>query len=182
MSVRVIGGVYGGRTLDTPNGQTTHPMGERIRNAIFNSLGANLADATVLDAFAGTGALGIEALSRGAKSAVFVERDKIAQNCIQNNLSALQILNGQLIKAPIGAWLNSYIGQPFTIIFADPPYYDPQPKILQKLTQLLTPGGTLVVSWPDTLKAPELIGVDNIFDRTYAGAHILMYKNAAPNS
>lgn len=178
MNIRVIGGVYGGRVLDAPDGRTTHPMGERIRNAVFNSLGGELTDATVLDAFAGTGAVGIEALSRGAVSAVFVEKDRIAQKCIANNLESLKIMKGQLVKTTVSNWLDTYEGGLFDIIFADPPYYDTQLNTVSRLTGLLRAGGLLVLSWPEAQEAPRLPDVDAVFDRVYAGARIAMYKKA----
>lgn len=176
--IRVIGGVYGGRKLDAPDGRTTHPMGERIRNAVFNSLGSTLTGATVLDAFAGTGAVGIEALSRGASHAVFVEKDRIAQKCISNNFTSLQVSNAQLIKAPVSSWLDIYAGEKFNIIFADPPYYDPQLPVIKRLSSLLQPGGTLVLSWPEQQAAPQLPGMQAVFERVYAGARIVMYEHS----
>ena len=79
-SVRVIAGKFGGRKIDAPSfdNSRTKPMGERIRNAVFNRVGNELEGASVLDAFAGTGAVGFEALSRGAAHVTFIERDKIA--------------------------------------------------------------------------------------------------------
>lgn len=176
MNIRVIGGVYGGRKLDTPDGRTTHPMGERIRNALFNSLGDGVIGMNVLDAFAGTGAIGIEALSRGAASAVFVEKDKIAQKCIANNIDALQIEHATLIKTTVNNWLERYNGQSFDMIFADPPYYDTQIGTIMRLSDVLREGGTLVLSWPEQQPAPDLPGLADTFDRVYAGARVVMYK------
>lgn len=176
MNIRVIGGIYGGRVLDTPTGRTTHPMGERIRNAVFNSLGASVQGAKVLDAFAGTGAVGIEALSRGAESAVFIEKDKIAQKCIQNNITALGIARAQLVKATVHGWLQTYTGEPFDAVFADPPYYDTQQSTVMRLAQVVAPGGILVVSWPQADQAPDIPSMQPFFERTYAGARLVMYK------
>lgn len=177
MSVRVIGGIYGGRKLDTPPGEKTHPMGERIRNALFNSIGGILPGAEVLDAFAGTGALGIEAVSRGAGRVTFVEKDRIAQKCIQNNISILGIQQAKLVKATVSGWLDTYKGDGFDIIFADPPYHDTQLAAVKKLGKVLRPGGTLILSWPESEPAPH---VDDVltpsFDRVYAGARIVMYN------
>jgi 16S rRNA G966 N2-methylase RsmD len=78
MFVRIIAGKYGSRKIEAPDNSRTHPMGERVRNAMFNSIGAEIDGKDVLDAFAGTGAIGLEALSRGARTITFVERDKIA--------------------------------------------------------------------------------------------------------
>lgn len=176
MNIRVVGGMYGGRTLDAPSGRTTHPMGERIRNALFNSLGGEVVGARILDAFAGTGAIGIEALSRGAASAIFVEKDKIAQKCLVNNIQALQIEQGQLIKTTVNNWLETYNGELFDIIFADPPYHDTQLGVIAKLSTMLKPEGTLVLSWPEQQPAPLLPGLAVTFERAYAGARIVMYK------
>src|SRR5687768_9476806 len=74
MFVRIISGEFGGRKIEAPDNSRTHPMGERVRNALFNSLGEKIVGASVLDAFAGTGSVGLEALSRGAKHATFIER------------------------------------------------------------------------------------------------------------
>lgn len=178
MNIRVIGGTYGGRKLDAPASDKTHPMGERIRNALFNSLGDTVQGARVLDIFAGTGAVGIEALSRGAASVVFVERDKIAQKCIQNNIDSLHIDNAELIKTSVNNWLQTYGGGAFDIIFADPPYYDTQQATIQKAVNLLADGGVFVVSWPEKQPAPQLAGLTIAFERVYAGARIIMYAKA----
>lgn len=177
MSVRVIGGVYGGRKLDTPAGERTHPMGERIRNALFNSIGNTLQDAEVLDAFAGTGAMGIEALSRGASHATFIEKDRTAQLCIQKNLDVLGITDAKVIKASVNGWLETYMGDGFDIIFADPPYNDTQLAVISQLPRVLRPGGTLVLSWPESQAAPRVADtLEPMFDRVYAGARIVMYN------
>lgn len=177
MNIRVVGGRYGGRVLDTPKGHTTHPMGERIRNAIFNSLGTELVGKKVLDAFAGTGALGIEAVSRGAASACFIEKDKIAQKCIQNNIDTLQLPDAVIVRTTVNNWLETVPGETFDLIFADPPYYDPQPSLIPKLAARLQKDGILVLSWPEKKDLPELAGITVIFDRQYAGAHLVMYQN-----
>ena len=104
MNIRVISGRYGSRKLDAPDGATTHPMSERIRNALFNSLGADIVGTTVLDAFAGSGAVGIEALSRGAAYATFIERDRIAHKIIAKNLETLGIDDAKLIHTTVASW------------------------------------------------------------------------------
>ena len=80
MKLRVIAGVYGGRFLQSPTGNVTHPMGERIKGSLFNIIGGEIKGSVVLDAFAGSGALGIEALSRGAKFVTFIDNDKKSIN------------------------------------------------------------------------------------------------------
>ena len=124
MRVRIISGRFGGRMLDVPPGRGTHPMGERIRNALFNSIQGEIAGADVLDAFAGTGALGLESLSRGAKSATFIESGRIAQKVIANNINNLDLTNDEarLIRSRVGSWISNNSDLKFDIIFADPPY------------------------------------------------------------
>ena len=77
MNMRIIAGQFGGRSIEGSGTNRTHPMGERIRGSLFNIIGTEIQGATVLDAFAGSGALGFEALSRGAESATFIERDRV---------------------------------------------------------------------------------------------------------
>lgn len=179
MNVRVIGGKYGGRVLDTPRGRTTHPMGERIRNALFNSLGDAVVGKTVLDAYAGTGAVGIEAMSRGAAQVTFVEKDKIAQKCIANNIQALAIPGATLVKASVSNWLDTAAAPQFDLVFADPPYHDTHVATIERLaTVAVAPGGMLVLSWPEKQPAPALAGFTVVFDRVYAGARVVMYQNS----
>jgi 16S rRNA (guanine966-N2)-methyltransferase len=97
-------------------------MSERIRNAMFNSLGDDVRGARVLDAFAGSGAVGFEALSRGASTVTFLERDRIAQKVIGANISLLGCDEAaRLIKAPVASWSEGNADEVFDVIFADPP-------------------------------------------------------------
>lgn len=179
MNIRVISGKYGSRTLKAPNSQRTHPMSERARNAIFNSLSAQVSDAVVLDAFAGTGALGIEALSRGAASATFIERDRLAASIIAENIAALGLQNDtKLIRTSVSNWLTS-VDQPpqFDLIFADPPYHDEQFSTVVKLFGLLKPRAIMVLSHTGKGEVPlrtnEIVVVDN---RSYANAHLTFFR------
>ena len=108
MRMRIIAGEFGGRFVQTPPGSTTHPMGERVRSAMFNSLGETVRGARVLDAFAGSGAIGLEALSRGAESVVLVERSRAAQCVIAENISNLGVDEKSIvIKTTVSNWLES---------------------------------------------------------------------------
>ena len=176
MNVRLISGLYGGRIIEGSGSSRTHPMGERIRNAIFNKIGAEVEGSEVLDAFAGSGALGLEALSRGAKNVTFIERDRIAQKIISNNITLLSV-EGQssLIKAPVSSWVKSSRKQ-FDLIFADPPYHDPQLSTVSELFGLLKPNGLMVLSYPgrsETLAETGVVVVDN---RSYGNAAIAYYR------
>ncbi|HET6622565.1 MAG TPA: 16S rRNA (guanine(966)-N(2))-methyltransferase RsmD, partial [Candidatus Saccharimonadales bacterium] len=148
MKVRLISGVYGGRFLDAPKSTRTHPMSERVRASLFNQLG-DVSGKTVLDAFAGTGALGFEALSRGAASATFVERDKLAQKVLTENIQSLGVSDkAKLIKSGVSGWTDTTTGQSFDLIFVDPPYHDLQLSTVAKLVKYLQPNGLMILSFP----------------------------------
>jgi 16S rRNA (guanine966-N2)-methyltransferase len=176
VNVRLIAGLYGGRIIEGSGTSRTHPMGERIRNAIFNKIRSELGDAEVLDAFAGSGALGLEALSRGAKNVTFVERDRVAQKIISNNIALLHVEDETiLIKSPVSQWIKG-VHRQFDIIFADPPYHDPQLSTVSELFRLLKPNGLMVLSYPgrsETLAETGVVVVDN---RSYGNAAIAFYR------
>ena len=129
--VRIVGGEFRGRVLQSPQGSATRPTSDRTREAVFNILhhakwrrGDLVGDARVLDVFAGTGALGLEALSRGAQHAVFVEREYAAARLCQENIDALGLGERALLLKfdglhPVPRPL--YI-EPRTLVFLDPPY------------------------------------------------------------
>ena len=119
--MRVIAGIAGGIRLDAPK-TGVRPTMDRVKAAIFSSLGEEVIGARVLDLFAGSGALGIEALSRGAASALFVEENSAAIAAIEHNLTRTK-LEGHIRKQDVFAFLHSaQTREPFRIVFADPPY------------------------------------------------------------
>lgn len=123
--MRVVAGTVGGRRLAVPPGATTRPTSELVRGAIFNSLTAQglVEGAVVADLFAGSGAIGIEALSRGAARAVFVERDRVAARVIADNLAALGLEDlGSVRVADVLTWVESSPDAPYDLILVDPPY------------------------------------------------------------
>jgi 16S rRNA (guanine966-N2)-methyltransferase len=148
--MRVIGGTFGGRRLlGPPRGTETRPTTDRVREAIFNVLGPRVEGARVLDLFAGTGALGIEALSRGARFASFVETDSGLCQTIQTNLDNLEIdpKAREVLRRDVRRGLKKLSG-PYDIIFLDPPYgYLLEREALGAIAQLglLAPGGVAVV-------------------------------------
>lgn len=177
MNVRIIAGKYGGRTLDAPDRRSTHAMSERIRNALFNSLGDSVRGARVLDAFAGSGSVGIEALSRGATYCEFVEKDRIAAKIIQNNLNLLKIgEKGQVYGKMVSRWVGSYHGPMFNIVFADPPYHDTQIHTIVRLFNVVTDGGLIVVSLPTEQEFPAYEHVKIVSERVYGNAKIVTMR------
>jgi|YelNatPaOPRAMG01_1025707.scaffolds.fasta_scaffold120502_2 16S rRNA (guanine966-N2)-methyltransferase len=145
--MRITGGTARGRILAVPRTGDVRPTADRTRQAIFSSLGALVVGADVLDLFAGTGALGLEAASRGARSVTFVEHHRAAQEAIRQNIAALHFPAGALVCGEVAAVLPRLAGRRFTIIFADPPYGRAAQELLQHpdLPGLLAAGGVLVV-------------------------------------
>ena len=177
MNIRIIAGTYGGRLIGAPDGKRTHPMSERVRNALFNSLGSAIQDATVLDAFAGTGAVGIEAISRGAKSAIFIEKDRVAQKVLAENIEKLGIKDhAKIVKASVAAWMSTYEGNFFDFIFVDPPYHDTQFSTVLKLQGLLKPGALMVLSHPGRDECPTRPGVVVVDNRSYGDATLTLFR------
>ncbi len=121
MPLRVISGTAGGLHLKIPKRHALRPTQDRIRQVIFSSLAESIPGARVLDLFAGTGALGIEALSRGAASVIFVEQEAEAVQCIRDNLLHCH-LQGDVRQADVFTYLSRPPTEPFDLIFADPPY------------------------------------------------------------
>ena len=176
MNIRLISGTYGGRVIEGSGTKRTHPMGERIRGSLFNIIGSEIKNAVVLDAFAGSGSLGLEAISRGAKQATFIERDRVAQNVISNNIKTLGVENAtKLVKAPVGTWQNTTKEQ-FDIIFADPPYQDLQLSTAMSLTKLLKPNGLMVLSYTGRGEVPTELGVVVVDNRSYGDAVLAFYR------
>ncbi len=121
--MRVVAGRYGGRRLIAPAGSQTRPTSDRVREALFSVLGPAVQEARVLDLFAGSGALGIEALSRGAQSAVFVDRSRKAIQAVRANLDALGIdADVRPIAARTALRAASARREAYDLVFLDPPY------------------------------------------------------------
>lgn len=122
--MRVVAGKWRGRTLRAPRGMAVRPTTDRVRESIFDILGDRVAGRTVLDLFAGSGALAIEALSRGAASAVLVEADPDAAVAIRGNLDALGAGDAALVRADYRKALRRLRegGRAFDLVFLDPPY------------------------------------------------------------
>lgn len=169
--ITITGGKYRGRKILTPGGKT-HPMGSRERLALFNMLGEKCAGAKVLDAFSGSGALGIEALSREAAKVVFCDNLRQATEVIRHNLSELGIDSGFEVVCSKVSGLAGDLGN-FDVILADPPYDNFVPTEVESLIEFLKVGGTLVLSHPG--EAPKFERLELLKTHTYAAAHISVY-------
>ena len=147
MPLRVISGSAGGLHLKTPKRHPMRPTQDRIRQVIFSSLAERIPGARVLDLFAGTGSIGIEALSRGAVSATFVEKEPEAVACLRENLEHCH-LSGEVFQDDATSWLERNRAK-FDLIFADPPYIKSPGLLendlpLEKISSLLAQDGLFV--------------------------------------
>lgn len=166
--IRIISGKLGGRLIDTPKTDKTHPMGDRERSAIFNRLRGEIADKVILDAFAGSGALGLEALSLGAAEVDFLENNRKAAKTIHDNIAKFKLDDrGKLVRK---------LRDEYDIIFADPPYDKPQYEYIEEILKSLKHGGIFVLSHPESPAPWEFRGLSLFSDKSYAAAHIKMYQ------
>lgn len=178
MKLRVIAGELRGRRFDAPRGRATHPMGDRVRTALFNKLGP-LSGQTVLDPFAGSGALSFEAVSRGAASAVAIERDRKAQDTLAANTSNLGLDDRvQVIKNGCRAWSHLHPSAEFQLILCDPPYDDINRTTLELLSRHLAVDGRLVLSQPGSEQPLVLAGLMAYDTSRYAWAQLVFYRRA----
>ena len=121
--VRIISGKYKSRKITFPDRAEMRPTGNRIRESLFNWIQADVVNSRCLDLFSGSGALGIEALSRGAETATFIESDFETANCLAKNLRTLKAENGIVINSNAITWLESQKNiEPFGFVFLDPPF------------------------------------------------------------
>jgi 16S rRNA (guanine966-N2)-methyltransferase len=120
--IRIIGGEWRGRRLQVADADGLRPTQDRFRETLFNWLMFQLAGKRILDAFAGSGALGIEALSRGAGSAVFIEKDALAATRIREFMAKVQCSTAEVINGDTRQWLARHTGKPFDVVFLDPPF------------------------------------------------------------
>jgi 16S rRNA (guanine966-N2)-methyltransferase len=177
--MRVIAGELGGRRLKAPRGRATRPTSDRVREALFAMLG-DLAEARVLDLFAGSGALGIEALSRGAAEAVFVERDALALRALRANLDALalgapraSVRANDALAALRSARRDK---ETYDLLFIDPPYSQARdwgPELTTALPSLLGPAARVVVE--SDRRAPLQLGLELDRERRYGDTTIRIH-------
>ena len=157
--MRIVAGSARGRPLKGPKkADRIRPTADRVRETIFNVLGQWLDGLTVLDLYAGTGALALEALSRGAKSAALVDSDREAQALIRENARTLGF-EVELLAMPVERALASLRGRAFDLVFADPPYAaSAVAKLLEAVPAVLAPGGRFCVEHDKREAAPEKAG------------------------
>ena len=180
--MRIISGRWGGHRLSTPKGNTTRPTSDRVREALFSILG-DLTDERFLDLFAGTGANGMEALSRGAQLAVFVEKNRNALETIKKNIQSLKISPEyfQIKSKDVLLTIEQLIKQEmtFNVVFADPPWAEANtygPKIAKIVGQILEKHGLFVLENRAKSLAPQADMLSFVETRTYGDTCLHIFE------
>ena len=176
--MRIVGGRLSGRTVHAPRGRATRPTPERVREALFSILGS-VEHQRVLDLFAGSGALGLEALSRGAASATFVDSSAAAVAAVRRNLEKLDV-EGEIRHARASAFLEHALkeARQYDLVFLDPPYRHATVlgrELSRALGPVLAPGA-LVVAESDRRAPLELEGISLLDERRYGDTIIRIYR------
>lgn len=186
--MQIISGKFKNSPILSPNDEKTHPMGSREKLALFNSLISHLESGSfdglkVLDAFAGTGALGLEALSRGAVSVVFVEKSPKIAKILEKNLKNVLldhdlIKNQKILVSDVKNLKKADFDGNFDLIFADPPYDFYSEAIISPLVVFLAPRAVLALSLPKSAPTPVFEGLTPVSEKTYASAKIILFQNS----
>jgi 16S rRNA (guanine966-N2)-methyltransferase len=176
--VRIVAGSRKGHRIAAPKGIGTRPTSDRVREAVFSIVGP-VDGAAALDLFAGTGAMGLEALSRGAASCVFVERDREAARVIQDNLTKLRLTGAVVVNRDVAAALREERarGRRYDLVLVDPPYEEwerHEPTLADLVPTVLADDALVVVETADRVE-PEL-PLDLVTTRRYGSARITVFS------
>lgn len=181
--MRIISGQAKGRALKVPRG-VSRPTTDRVRESVFGVLAPVIAGAKVLDLFAGSGSLGLEALSRGANQCVFVERDRGACRVIEENLKKTALAGGQIRPMEVSRFLQGR-GSGFDLVFADPPYADglsdPSSELMKvdDWSDWLADEGYLILEQEASSDLMDLGGLEVLQSREYGRSRITFYRKEA---
>ncbi len=177
--MRVITGSAKGKRLVTPEGRdVTRPTGDKVKEAMFSAIQFYVEGADVLDLYAGSGQLGIEALSRGANSCVFVDSAKVAQKCIAENIKNCGFSDVAKIKTGDALMYLSGAFERFDMAFLDPPYAAEQlPVVLPALSKVMREGGIVLCETAKTVDLPDEAGkLTKEKEYRYGSTKVYMYK------
>lgn len=179
--MRIIAGQAGGRRLKAPDSKGTRPATDRVREAVFSSIGNWVVDSVVGDLYAGSGSFGLEALSRGASSAVFVESGRKALQALRENVEKVG-LGGTVIESTVQDYLNR-ANHRFHLVFIDPPWDQPGARLEEDLTgldRLLLPHAEVIISRRHTDPVPPHPETWRVAaDKRYGDTRIVRYEKVA---
>jgi 16S rRNA (guanine(966)-N(2))-methyltransferase RsmD len=175
--VRIIAGTHKGQRIVAPRGTRTRPTSDRVRESVFNLVAPWVADAQVLDLYAGSGAMGMEALSRGARRATLVEGDVQACRAINENLDRLRLEGATVLCQDVIRFLAADT-RTYDLVFCDPPYDEYEriePELGRDLSRLLAPDGLLVLETSSRGREPDL-PLTRRTSRRYGAARITLFE------
>lgn len=177
--MRVISGKYKGRNIKGFDIDGTRPTMDRVKESVFSTIQNYIDDSVVLDLFAGSGNLGIEAISNGAKECYFVDKNKIAKNVIQENINSLKIENGYVLNMDYKDALNNLKNTKFDLIFLDPPYKDStfidDSVLFVTDNDMLNDNGLIICEYEGNIK----LDYDNLEiyrDKKYGSKKVVIFK------
>ena len=179
--MRITGGIHRGRILKVPEGIEVRPTQDRVREALFNILMHDIAGARFLDLFAGSGAVGLEALSHGASSVTFVEQNARHVAFIRANAVMLKVAP-EIVSADAYLYLSAFSGTPFDIAYADPPYALGEERGFAEMLKTLSdrnvvrPGGLFIAETTSRQNLTDVLGWDLCRDREYGKTRLLIWK------
>ncbi len=178
--MRIAGGAFRGRVLKTPKSGELRPTEERVREALFSILQGVLAGADFLDLFAGTGAVGLEAVSRGAKSVTLVEKNPRHAQTIRENVAALKVANATVVVGDSLSYVKRAMGSSFQIVYADPPYALWEGGALDEMracvAEIVPDGGFFIAEAASSQKVADVAGWELFRDRTYGHARLFVWR------
>ena len=176
--MRIIAGERKGHTIFAPRGRETRPTSDRVRENVFNIVAPWVEGARVLDLYAGSGAMGLEALSRGAVSAVFVESDLDAVRAIERNLDKLRLTGATIVRQGVSTALaqEANADRKYDLVLVDPPYVMTDYDMLSRYLPLVLAEDGLVVLESDARNEPELPFVVRT-SRTYGGTRVTVFAH-----
>ena len=185
--MRIIGGMYRSRPLAAPKGQTTRPTLDQVREALFNILQGATEGIAVLDLYGGSGAVALEALSRGAASAVIADQSRDAVEVIRKNVASLSCGDrAEVIRGKDEAVLSQLAarGKAFDLIYLDPPYELDPSRVIVRLCEsgLLKPGGQLVWEHASARVPGDFPGLARVSTRRYRDTSLTFYVHAGLNA
>lgn len=182
-SMRISGGEMCGRKLKVPPGEKVRPTQDRVREALFSMLMTAIPDSVFIDLFAGSGAVGIEAYSRGARCVTWIEQDPRNVAVLKENVAALMPGEGEAVCCEVSRWLKgSGRGRQASIVFADPPYAIGRDQGFAEVMRLLRENrvlgadGLFVAEMPESRQPEEAEGWTLLRDRTYGHTRLAIYR------
>ena len=183
--MRITGGQMGGRILKIPKTGNIRPTQDRVREALFNMIQFEIGGSKFLDLFAGSGAVGLEAYSRGASAVTFVEQDRRHLTILRENAEMLKIPSASYVCSDVYRYLENYEGSPFDIAFADPPYVlgaeTGYVGVLESVRarNLVREGGLFIAEMTAVQRADAAPGWELLRDRTYGKTRLCLWRRVS---